>query len=605
MRLFLILIGLAATVLYFPGPATAQQLSARMNDVLKQEGKIEDFVFSSDQSPVYVTIGPDSRKDRQVILAACQTVLEDKWQTVENQYGYDQALLKTKNALATTIDMLVKARRNQQGLDDLQSLYWQFENDYNGSGRMLECTLRKALAMAGGTTAKDGVNSVPDVAGLGSNSQQVLLHIRKSRYSDAEVRRDHRAILRQCENFLDASFAHHIKVGQASSVAASSADYPLSLAAGKLYRARRSGNSKELDDELRSMEIWARNNPNIGNQLSLCFHRAAKSLVSGSQATSAAPRVQAALPAPPPSQLSDATRIALIQAYSAEIDSLLNRYPYYATWGDQHRQQYNLFKGVSALGILEKYRARMDAGDFDRLAAAAMKLRDNSLAACPACKPEYPQITQQVPIVPPTPTPERPAKGGVLAILSNSLFGGAAKQAPEPPAVASTAKQKAQPPKITMMAALGNGCVTAMGRNYRISEFDKSTQLIDLVLKNSCGKAQVVKVDVSGLGMLGWPAIYNLGLWASTANADVPAGIPFTPIRAMSEGGTYLIQANGEHVADQWVPPPPLGSDNELKIWVASCDAYSSLGMKQVVFRPAPHFALDSRAHCGPSRLRN
>lgn len=364
----------------------AQQFSSRMSDVLAQEGQIEDFVFSSSQSPVFVTIGADSRKDRQTILAACQSVLEEKWQPVENQYGYAEALLKNKNALATVTAMLTKARRGQQGLDDLQSLYWQFENDYNGSGRMLECMLGKALAMAGGTTSKTGVTSVPDVAGLGSNSQQVLLHIRKSRFSDSEVRRDHRAILRQCENLLDASFAHHVSAGQDFSAAASSADYPLSIAAGKLYRARRSGNSKELDDELRSMEVWARNNPYIGNQLNLCFHRAAKSLVTGG----AAPTVVATSASPLPAVLSGAQRRAAIERFNAEFLAFRERYPIVTAWTDAEKDQYRVFMGTNALAMLDRYKANMTKEEYDTIAKPGIELRDMGRAGCPACKVEYP-----------------------------------------------------------------------------------------------------------------------------------------------------------------------------------------------------------------------
>lgn len=160
-----------------------------------------------------------------------------------------------------------------------------------------------------------------------------------------------------------------------------------------------------------------------------------------------------------------------------------------------------------------------------------------------------------------------------------------------------------QPPKITTVASLGNGCVTAMGRNHRLNEFDKSAHSIDVVLKNSCGKSQVVKVDVTGFGTLTWPGVFNIGQWASTANADVPAGTPFKPIISLAEGGSYMVPANGE-ISNTWQVPRPIGSDNELKVWIGSCDAYSSSGMKQVVFRPATHFERDARAFCGPSRLR-
>ena len=168
----------------------------------------------------------------------------------------------------------------------------------------------------------------------------------------------------------------------------------------------------------------------------------------------------------------------------------------------------------------------------------------------------------------------------------------------------SAATHKRVAPKITTIASIGNGCVKASARNHRLNEIDKDAHSIDLVLTNSCINPQVVKVDVSGFGQLGWPAVFNLGQWASTANADVPPGIPFKPIISMAEGGSYMISEKGEY-SGTWQIPKSAGFDNELKVWVASCDAYSPSGMLQVIFRPAPHFAQDGRAYCGPSRLKN
>lgn len=289
----------------------------------------------------------------------------------------------------------------------------------------------------------------------------------------------------------------------------------------------------------------------------------------------------------PRNQLSDETRIASMSAFRVEFGAFRERYPWFDGWSETDKNQYRLFIGTKALEILGRHESGMEKEDYDAIATPAIEMRDQGRAGCPTCMIQFPESidAELLRAVLAAPTP----------IISPK---------PMPPTVAPPAPKIIPAPKITLMAALGNGCVTALGRNYRQNEIDQSTRQIDLVLKNSCGKPQVVKVDVSGLHMLGWPAVYNIGLWASTANADVPVGIPFKPIISMAEGGPYKIDANGEHVADGWIVPPLFGSDNELRIWVASCDAYSSSGMQQVIFRPALHFAQDSRAFCGPSRLR-
>jgi hypothetical protein len=170
---------------------------------------------------------------------------------------------------------------------------------------------------------------------------------------------------------------------------------------------------------------------------------------------------------------------------------------------------------------------------------------------------------------------------------------------------ASATPARLDPPRIVNVANLGTSCVRASLRNVKVAAFDASSRLGELVLTNSCGSEQAVIVNVDGLGMLGWPAIYNSGSWAATSNADVPAGLPFTPIIALSESPSYLIGANSEYVATQWMIPTARDEvTNEIRVWIASCDSRSASGHKQVIFRPAPHFMQDARAQCASSRIK-
>lgn len=158
------------------------------------------------------------------------------------------------------------------------------------------------------------------------------------------------------------------------------------------------------------------------------------------------------------------------------------------------------------------------------------------------------------------------------------------------------------PPRIVNVANLGTGCVRASLRNVKMDRVDPKRRVGDLVLTNSCSSEQAVRVDVDGLHIV-WPAIGNIGGWAGTNNADVPAGLPFKPIIGLSETPTYLIGANSEHVASWDIPRVKDDASNELRVWIASCDSTSASGYKQVIFRPAPHFMQDARAQCAPSRI--
>ena len=143
---------LALGILLTPATASAQQLSAHMSHVLQQEGRIESYI----KGPATVDIGPDSYSDRLAILQHCETVMETNWTVVEGQFGYNDALRKMTNSLAAAIDLLQQARRSQEGMTELRNWHSKFIHDNSGSGTILNCTLGKAIELAGNSTPSVG-----------------------------------------------------------------------------------------------------------------------------------------------------------------------------------------------------------------------------------------------------------------------------------------------------------------------------------------------------------------------------------------------------------------------------------------------------------------
>lgn len=144
------LIMLAAKPLPSSGQVLSGQLSPRMVELVNQEGLI---VHGLDAGST-VAVGPDSRNDRRAIVSQCQAEFEYKWQIVERQSGRQNALSINAQAVAASIDLLQRARRDQAGLATLSNWHKQFIYDDNASGRIFNCTLGKALEMLGGTPAK-------------------------------------------------------------------------------------------------------------------------------------------------------------------------------------------------------------------------------------------------------------------------------------------------------------------------------------------------------------------------------------------------------------------------------------------------------------------
>lgn len=137
---------LALGIMLTPATALAQQLCAPMSHVLRQEGQL---LYVLGDSAVPVRIGPDSYNDRLTILQACKSVTDTNWAVVEQQYGYNDALGKMTNALASTIHLLQQARQSQEGMDRLRNRFAVVADDYGGFGRILNCTLGKAIELAG------------------------------------------------------------------------------------------------------------------------------------------------------------------------------------------------------------------------------------------------------------------------------------------------------------------------------------------------------------------------------------------------------------------------------------------------------------------------
>jgi hypothetical protein len=204
-----------------------------------------------------------------------------------------------------------------------------------------------------------------------------------------------------------------------------------------------------------------------------------------------------------------------------------------------------------------------------------------------------------------TPPPLNPAPRNTPAPAQNQAILSSASPSRVPASTAPSSRSAAFPSVVTA-ARSGTGCVTASLRNLKPSATDSTRGEGDWVLSNSCPIAQVVLVDVSaGQGYAGWPAADNAGAWASTANADRPAGLAFAPIVAATEKPKYIVPEFGEYVHHDdkirlVVPGAPA-----LGAYVASCDVVSRDGFEQVVFRASPSLATDSRAGCGPSRLRS
>lgn len=159
-------------------------------------------------------------------------------------------------------------------------------------------------------------------------------------------------------------------------------------------------------------------------------------------------------------------------------------------------------------------------------------------------------------------------------------------------------------PQVVTVARLGNGCVTASLRNAGVRNADYAQG--DWVLSNGCARAQVVIADIrAGLGYRSWPGALNAGDWASTANADVPAGLTFSPVMSSSEQPRYVIPAMAEHVRHDDMIPLVSPQDPSLQVYVASCDAVSQGGFEQVIFRESPQMVSNTPVACGPSRLRS
>ncbi len=238
--------------------------------------------------------------------------------------------------------------------------------------------------------------------------------------------------------------------------------------------------------------------------------------------------------------------------------------------------------------------------DFERVTPAPAC---NQAAAPPAKLKSLPRTAA----VEPAPAPVPAAGDGRWSAIRQEESPPPERAPAAKPATAPAQRQPArQFPRAVTVAQLGTGCVTASLRDTKLTAVGAASGEGDWVLSNNCPMAQIVVVDVSpALGYTSWPATPNTGMWASTANADVPPGLAFTPLIALSESPQYVIPAFEEYVHHDAAIRLAAPADPPIEVYVASCDVVSGDGFEQVIFRASSSLVRSDRVACGPSRLRS